>query len=131
MSDYTPTTEEIRGMFMKAVNEGKWLLPEALGEFDRWLESLQTNTQEVSVQADEDHPKLEGMFLVSKIFGDAYDKCRDAMDVVSSAEYELNGESDMYNKFEFARSMFAVLEDFFGDKYREKLAEVKREVGDV
>ena len=105
--------------------------PQFASEFDEWLESLKTNTQDVSVRADEEHPKLEGMFLVNNAFHDAYHKCWDAVRVVADAESETDGDTDTYGKLRFVLTMFSMLADFYEDKYFEKLGEVKREVEDV
>jgi hypothetical protein len=131
MTEYIPTTGTVRHNYASVYSFGSPEYLKRLAEFDRWLESLQTNTQNVSVRADEEHPKLEGMFLVNNAFHDAYHKCWDAVRVVADAESETDGDTDTYGKLRFVLTMFSMLADFYEDKYFEKLGEVKREVEDV
>jgi hypothetical protein len=92
---------------------------------------LEANVQGVSVQVDTEHPKLEGMYVVHEMYLEAFEKCVNAMRLVSEAEYVEEPNGDFHAKLQFALGMFDVFSDLFGEKYWQELDKVKRKVGNV
>jgi len=82
------------------------------------------------VVEDEQHPKLEGMFLTHDAVWRAYRRCVDALDIVSSGHDWDKGESAESERLTFALRMFDVFWELFDGNYQDVLTRVKLEVED-